>query len=138
MEGTNDKGGNMKIISDNHYKLVYRYFEVMALHIIDVLKKNRIENEEQFKEMLKCLLSSAAIDLDQYYIRDKELGDKKFYPMICFRDKEYVKEAQEIVIPDGADDFHDMLPYGVVDDVFEMREKKLGFTYGNECWQTDL
>jgi hypothetical protein len=128
----------MKITTDNHFGLVFRYFEVVALHVIDAINRSKFQNEEQFKGMLQDLLSSMAIDLDQYYIKDKQVGDRKFYPMICFRDHEDINESQEIVIPDGKDLFHEMMPYGVVDEVFEMREKKSGFAYGNECGEKDF
>jgi len=128
----------MKITTDNHFGLVFRYFEIVVLHVIDAMKKNKCQNEEQFKTMLEDLLFSMAVDLDQYYIKDKEIGDKKFYPMICFRDNENIDESQEIVIPDGKDAFHETMPFGVVEEIFEMREKKCGFTYGNECGENDL
>jgi hypothetical protein len=128
----------MKITTDNHFHLVYRFFELMAVHIIKQIANNKITDEEQLKTAIVNFLSDVAIDLDQFYIKDKEIADKKFYPMICFRDTEYVKESQEIVIPDGEDLFHETMPYGVGEDVFEMREKKLGFTYGNECSKVEL
>jgi hypothetical protein len=128
----------MKITTDNHFGLVYRFFEVTAIHIIKEIHNKNITDEEQLKTILSNILSSMAIDLDQYYIKDKEIGDKKFYPMICFRDNEDITESQEIIIPDGNDAFHETMPYGVADDVFEIREKKLGFNYGNECSEVEL
>jgi hypothetical protein len=128
----------MKIKTDNHFDLVYRFFELMAVHIIKQIADNKISDEEQLKTMVIQFISDVAIDLDQFYIKDKEIGNKKFYPMICFRDTEYINESQEIVIPDGNDLFHETLPYGVGDDVFEMSKKKLGFIYGNECSEVEM
>jgi hypothetical protein len=129
----------MKIVTENHFGLTYRFFQLQGIHLIQALSENGIRaDENQTKSILEVFLASMAIDLDQFFIRDKELGDRRFYPMVCFRDCERINKAQEIVLPDGNDAFHETLPYGVRDDLMEFVQKKLGFFYGNECQEIQL
>ncbi|MHC4216647.1 MAG: hypothetical protein ACYSWP_25150 [Planctomycetota bacterium] len=128
----------MKILTEHHFDLTYRFLEVQGLHLLKALSENGINDQNQIRSILSAFLFGLAEDLDESFIRDKELGDSPFYPTVCFRDRENIDESEELVIPDGEDLFHETMPFGIEDDLFELGEGKLGFTYGNEDCQQQL
>ena len=121
----------MKITTEHHFDLTYRFFQVQALNLISALTESGISDPEKITSIIEAFIFSMADNLDESFIRDKKLSDKPYYPMVCFRDREQVDEATEVVIPDGHDAFHETLPFGIVNDVLASGDRKLGFTFGN-------
>ncbi len=128
----------MNITSEHHFDLTFRFAVVQAHNLIRALTEVGITDEKKVRSVLESFLFSMAEDFDESFIRDPALGNKKYYPMICFRDQEEIGKTEQIVFADGQDAFHETLPFGVVDTVLDPEDNKLGFTYGNEASEVDL
>lgn len=98
------------------------------MNLVSELVSNDVA-DEKIRSIVEGFLFSMAMSFDDGVIRDKKIGDKGYYPTICFRDAWQVEEAKEITIPDGADAFHETVPFGVIEEMIESEEGDMGCEY---------
>ncbi len=121
-----------------HFDLTFRYFQLTAINLIDAMQKQGIVDQEKIRQILEEFIFAQTSNLDQYYIKTDSDSSQKYYPSICFRDTELEECVQNWILPDGYDDFHATLPFGVVDSIFEPDDGKIGLTYGNDCDEVNI
>ena len=108
----------LKIDSKKHYALTYRYFQVLAVELRAALHQEGVQDQTVQQKILEAFLFSVAMSWDDGCIEDPELRRGAWHPTPCFRDSKEISESTKLVIPDGADSFHEMAVFGAIEDAF--------------------
>lgn len=121
----------LKVDSDKHYALTYRYFQVLAVELRAALQEQGIQDVSVQQKILETFLFSVAMSWDVGCIEDNDSRKGTWRPTPCFRDSKEIGESTVLVVPDGADAFHEMAVFGAVKDAFEPDDPKHNwkFTY---------
>ena len=112
--------------------------QIVAVNLIEALEKNGVDDREKIKEIVESFLFSYGSEFDGYYVRENNDDTRKMYPFVGFRNTESIKEATEIVIPDGEDSFHETMPFGVAESLFDKNSDALDFIHGNNYGEENI
>ena len=121
----------LKVDSDKHYALTYRYLQVLAVELRAALQRQGINDVTAQQKVLETFLFSVAMSWDDGCIEDDDSRKGAWHPTPCFRDSKEIGESTVLVVPDGADSFHEMAVFGAVEDAFAVDnpEHDWKFTY---------
>jgi hypothetical protein len=121
----------VNIDSEAHYALTYRFLQVIGVELRAALHINGVQDSDQQRKILERFLFDLATSWDNGCIKDADSRPGYWYPTPCFRDDVEAGRAKTLVVPDGADAFHEMAALSVVEDLFAMDdpEKDWKFEY---------
>jgi len=110
----------LKLDSKKHFDLAYRYLQVLAVELRAALHQQGILDVGVQQKILETFLFSVAMSWDDYYIEDRASRKGMWHPTPCFRDSTEVAESSTLVLPDGADAFHELAVFDAVEDAFAL------------------
>ncbi|MBX7104035.1 MAG: hypothetical protein K1X57_08130 [Gemmataceae bacterium] len=118
----------MEISTKDHFQLTFRYLQVMAIQLASALQEHGVTDESQEREIIQSFLFNVCSGWDQYYITDPTCSREKVRPSMCF-----LQGEEEVIVPTGEDDFHELACYGAVESVFEPTDPNndLNFVWDN-------
>jgi hypothetical protein len=120
----------LKLDSEKHYALAYRYLQILAIELRAALHQQGVKDSTVQQKVLQTFLFSVAMSWDDGCIEDHNRRGT-WHPTPCFRDSKEVGESSKLVVPDGADSFHEMAVFGAIEDAFAVDdpERDWHFTY---------
>jgi extradiol dioxygenase family protein len=121
----------LNVDSKSHYALTYRYLQVLAVELRAALHQQGVRDVGVQQKILETFLFGVAMSWDDGCIEDNGSRAGTWHPTPCFRDSKEMGESRTMIVPDGADAFHEMAVFGAVEDAFALDdpERDWKFTY---------
>jgi hypothetical protein len=112
----------LKADTQNHFDLTYRYLQVLAIELRVALHNQGVHDPAAQQKILETFLFSVAMSWDARCLEDRKARKGRWHPTPCFRDSAQPEEASVIVVPDGADSFHEMAVFNAVEDAMAIHD----------------
>ena len=93
---------------------------MLAVELRAALQRQGIQDTTAQQKILETFLFSVAMSWDDGCIEDSDSREGTWHPTPCFRDSKEIGESIVLVVPDGADSFHEMAVFGAVEDAFAL------------------